>query len=405
LTPYGTVAAIELIDVDKDGDQDFVVLFQGGTDPKGIAWFENRDRRGRNWTEHGIQGTTEIEAFKCEDLDHDGWVEIYGVMSEPDSQKCVKCFRIQEGDYLEYEYDARGQLEGISRNGETEMNAPYLYNESGDMVQDSKLQEPYSYFSYRWDKYGNLERAMRMPANIIRANEYCYDEISGLLSECKMFDENVVIPGNKPESWLRFEWDGMRLLRIDEKYDGDDSDIFIGENDPFRPLQTFIYGPSGLIRSDRYANGEYADSTYYYSDQNGNVIATKTGDNYEFYEMDPFGNRTGGATWDSWNTGSAGPHLMGKWYDPLTGLYYFGARWYDPTTGRFISPSPYDRNVEQPYVFAENNPLNYVDPDGELVFLIIPAALVIWEAVGTAMDVYEVANTGYKLLISNDPCD
>jgi len=53
-------------------------------------------------------------------------------------------------------------------------------------------------------------------------------------------------------------------------------------------------------------------------------------------------------------------------------LYYFGARYYDPETGRFITKDPdggdLDNPISQnPYIYANDNPVNLVDPDGKHV--------------------------------------
>ena len=55
-----------------------------------------------------------------------------------------------------------------------------------------------------------------------------------------------------------------------------------------------------------------------------------------------------------------------KEYDEETGMYYFGARYYDPTKLTFNSR---DALFEQkpffsPYAFCRNNPLRFIDPDG-----------------------------------------
>jgi len=55
----------------------------------------------------------------------------------------------------------------------------------------------------------------------------------------------------------------------------------------------------------------------------------------------------------------------GKPWDADTGLYDFGARLYDPALLRFVTPDP-ARQFASPYVFASNNPLNMVDPSGNL---------------------------------------
>ncbi len=74
------------------------------------------------------------------------------------------------------------------------------------------------------------------------------------------------------------------------------------------------------------------------------------------------------------------PGFQGHLYEPETGLYDLRARWYDPGLGRFISPdpvrTPYNPAGLNPYVFGMNNPLRYTDPSGELVPLIIAAALI-----------------------------
>lgn len=52
------------------------------------------------------------------------------------------------------------------------------------------------------------------------------------------------------------------------------------------------------------------------------------------------------------------------------GLYYLNARYYNPVTRRFLSEDPVGPNASNPlsyneYAYAENNPVNRVDPSGE----------------------------------------
>jgi RHS repeat-associated protein len=60
----------------------------------------------------------------------------------------------------------------------------------------------------------------------------------------------------------------------------------------------------------------------------------------------------------------------GKELDAESGLYYFGARYYCPEIGRFITEDPVKGTIElpqrlNPYPLCVNNPVMYVDPDGE----------------------------------------
>jgi RHS repeat-associated protein len=56
-------------------------------------------------------------------------------------------------------------------------------------------------------------------------------------------------------------------------------------------------------------------------------------------------------------------------YDRETDLYFLETRYYDPWAARFISRDDYPGQVDRPltlnrYVYALNNPINYVDPTG-----------------------------------------
>ena len=52
-------------------------------------------------------------------------------------------------------------------------------------------------------------------------------------------------------------------------------------------------------------------------------------------------------------------------YDPDVGLTYVRARWYDPHIGRFVSEDPLGlQGGINPYVFANNDPINGSDPSG-----------------------------------------
>ncbi len=61
----------------------------------------------------------------------------------------------------------------------------------------------------------------------------------------------------------------------------------------------------------------------------------------------------------------------GKIYDGSTGFYYFGARYYDPTIGRFVTQDSYSGVRADPqslnrYVYARDNPMKFIDPNGHL---------------------------------------
>lgn len=63
-------------------------------------------------------------------------------------------------------------------------------------------------------------------------------------------------------------------------------------------------------------------------------------------------------------------------------LYDFHARMYDPATGRWLVPDPAEQ-FHNPYLAMANNPVSYVDPDGEIAFVIVGA--VVGAYIGGAM--------------------
>jgi RHS repeat-associated protein len=81
--------------------------------------------------------------------------------------------------------------------------------------------------------------------------------------------------------------------------------------------------------------------------------------------------------------------FAGGLHDIDTGLVRFGARDYDPELARWTAkdPSGFAGNDTNLYAYAYGDPVNFVDPDGELAFLIPLAVLALKGAlIGAATD-------------------
>jgi len=134
---------------------------------------------------------------------------------------------------------------------------------------------------------------------------------------------------------------------------------------------------------------------FYHSDHLGSaqVVTNSEGKIHERLEYTPYGE-----LWIDWKSETALEdktpfRFTGKEMDAETGFYYYGARYMDPKTSRWISTDPAmgeyipsapvndeakKRNGNLPgqggvfnyvnlhvYHYAGNNPVKYVDPDGE----------------------------------------
>ncbi|MDD2387230.1 MAG: hypothetical protein PHP52_10665, partial [Bacteroidales bacterium] len=142
----------------------------------------------------------------------------------------------------------------------------------------------------------------------------------------------------------------------------------------------YISGPTGNIAVYISENGEAPELYYTITDHLGSIvaIADEDGEILEEQRYDPWGVYRNPATGEPEETpqhtmlyrGYTGHEML-----PEFGLINMNGRLYDPVIARVLSP---DNNVQNPnnpqnynrYSYCYNNPLVYVDPDGDNPFLI-----------------------------------
>ena len=103
--------------------------------------------------------------------------------------------------------------------------------------------------------------------------------------------------------------------------------------------------------------------------------ASSSGSIVESYVYDAYGNvtiRNGSGTVIPASAYGNRYLFQGREYDYTTQLYHFRARWYDPETGRWLSNDPIGISGGlNLYAFCSNAPVNFVDPMGLEVLVLL----------------------------------
>ena len=151
----------------------------------------------------------------------------------------------------------------------------------------------------------------------------------------------------------------------------------------------YVLHPEGLVSK---TTGGYV-YRYFKRDYQGNVRLLLSGDGQELVEDQrtdyyPYGLA------HAYENLHLNPYLYsGKEYQPAMvgggalGLYDFGSRYYNPLYGRWFNIDP-ALQLANPYVYCGNNPVMFVDPNGEFVWFV---PIMIGAAIGVGSYTMSVA--------------
>ncbi|MEI2467798.1 DNRLRE domain-containing protein [Niallia taxi] len=282
---------------------------------------------------------------------------------------------LPNGVTIEYHYDKVGNRTKQIKNG-TETR--YNYHKGNQIIDKNSI--PYTY-----DLDGNLIQDDKF--------KYSYNEISAQTSVTTL--DNKVI--------ARYEYDeeGLRTKKIvgnksfEYYYEGEDNNLTLEITRDNNQIQKYRYYQwddtgkvFGMLIKEKNSSGEWIDQSYYFlTNHRGDVVSivNNAGKEVGSYNYDSFGNILS-ETGDIAKENSI--RYASYYYDQETKHYYLKARYYAPENGNFLALDPHpgddDDSVSQNgYTYADNNPVNLVDPDGNW------AQLVVYGAVG--------AYRGYKL--------
>lgn len=164
--------------------------------------------------------------------------------------------------------------------------------------------------------------------------------------------------------------------------------LYIDDNTELRDgkLQKYItLGGQKIARSSQ-AGGEFAPTEFYLNNHLGSIALTLDASAHvkNAFTYEPYGDKQ-----IAYGETQASPYgFTGKEQDPETQLGYFHHRYLNTQNGQFITPDPVfamdnrftDPQLWSPYAYGRNNPVVYVDPDGQVVRLFTTLAKFTYKA-------------------------
>lgn len=284
-------------------------------------------------------------------------------------------------DNLAYEIDEGNKLKNVTDNSGIDfgfkdvdtLEDDYVYDVNGNLIKD--LNKEISSITYN---HLNLPVSMTTNKGTIY---YVYDASGNRLS--KTIDE---------------------LASSNDKTTEYAGNYVYHKNGSAASKLQFVKQPEGYIK---YENDEFT-YVYQYKDHLGNIRLSYA-DLNEDGSIDkdteilgesnyyPFGLEHKG--YNNVINGTEHPYKYnGKEHNQELGLnwYDYGARNYEPALGRWfnIDPKAKDASSFSPYNYAFNNPILFVDPDGEFPFPIHIRSFAPWETFGILG--YEGDNRGFS---------
>ena len=313
----------------------------------------------------------------------------------------------------QYTYDEENQISTIQKGNQ---KTRYQYDGLNRLIREDN-EELNQTITYQYDEGGNLKFVRKYAytlnedlSNPLEEKKFTYsskwkDQLVKVDNEVITYDTmgrmNKI--GNDVLSWngkgqltsykdTSFTYDVRNLRRTKGNltYYYDDKGHILGEkgtksingvNQEIEIIYTynmdkitgFVYNGVGYF----YLRNIQGDILSIYKSEDSSLVAS--------YQYDAWGNQTV-TNYGEENIGNINPiRYRGYYYDEETGLYYLNSRYYDPRLRRFISPdtlSILDETMSEInglnlYMYCKDNPVMYVDPSGNMAWLILAAFLFI----------------------------
>ncbi|MEU6482009.1 RHS repeat-associated core domain-containing protein [Streptomyces sp. NPDC047017] len=247
-------------------------------------------------------------------------------------------------DSWQYCYDLAGNLTSQGTDPSCPRTTTYTYNDAQQLTSKSSSTGPWSY-----DPIGN-ESAGSSTDDYLRTNETWTDhsQMSSITVNAKTY---VGQYGSTDQS--------ERIRLGDTLFHN--GPLGLSAKTTGAVDMGFNREPGGTLNSMTTGGKSY----YYLTDAIGSVIGLVDvdGNKVDTYTYSPRGVRLLAQSSEP----VAQPYRFAGNYQDPTGLYHLQNRYYDANIGRFTQPDPSGQE-QNPYLYAEGDPVNRIDPNGLFSF-------------------------------------
>ncbi len=287
----------------------------------------------------------------------------------------------QNGRRVNYEYDDLYRLTKetiFNASGSVERTIEYTYDKVGNRLSKNDSVEGVTTYTYD-DNDRLLQEELRRNNVLVKLIEYRYDANGNTIRKIENGSQETVYAWNKENRLVgvtkpngdvisyEYDTDGVR---VSSTVNGVKTEFLVDKNLPYAQVleervnngltASYVYG-NDLISQRRGG----ADS-FYLVDGLGSTrgLVNASGVVTDAYTYDAFGNliASTGGTVNNYR-------FAGEQFDPNLGDYYLRQRYYDSDTGRFTRRDSYEGRIFDPvsrhkYLYANANPVNFIDPTG-----------------------------------------
>ncbi|MBS3938335.1 MAG: RHS repeat protein, partial [Peptococcaceae bacterium] len=310
---------------------------------------------------------------------------------------------------LQYTYDAAGNITNIN-------NESYTYDGLNRLLTANQPNHAYS-VTYQYDKVGNrgsqVENGVSTTYTYNAVNElasstgttYTYDARGNLTGKVKGADTwlytydqanrlTEVKKNGQSLGTYFYDANGMRAKKVENG----ETTVYLTLGHPVMYEKTGAVATKHIFAgSQRIGEVKGGVVSYFHNDHLGSIraVTSSTGTLMANMGTRPFGApHASGAPTDY--------QFTGKELDD-TSLYYFAARYYDPSVGRFVTEDAQKGHLsapqsQNPYVYCYNNPLAFIDPDGNVVLSATTVTLTLVGGLVVASTVFILSPVGQQLV-------